>query len=132
MILIIGGTGRLGLEVVKLLPANGTHMVRVLVRDPEKAAVLASRGVEIISGGITNTDSLGRAMRNVERVFVRPPNVPDQAEMEGRIYRTARLAGVHHILKLSTVKADVNSPCGLFKEHAIGGRGQDNLQTIHP
>ena len=119
MILVTGGTSRVGLEVVRQFSANGTRGVRVLVRHPEKVAALAGRGVEIISGDITDTDSLGRAMRNVERALVIPPNVPGQAEMEGRIYRTARLAGVHHIVKLSTVKADVNSPCCFFKEHAI-------------
>jgi uncharacterized protein YbjT (DUF2867 family) len=118
MILVIGGTGRLGLEAVRLLCASAVHRIRVLVRDPEKAAVLASRGVEIISGAITDTNSLGRAMRNVDRVFVIPPNIDNQAEVEGRIYRAAILAGVHHIVKLSTMKAEMNSACCFFKEHA--------------
>ena len=58
-------------------------------------------------------------MSNVERVFVIPPNIHDQAEVERRIYKTARCAGVHHVVKLSTVKASVNSTCRFFKEHAI-------------
>jgi len=119
MILIIGGTGRLGREAVRLLSASGIRQVRVLVRDPVKAVSLASTTVEIILGDIRDSKSLYRAMRNVGHVFVIPPNIHDQAEVEGLIYHTARRAGVSHVVKLSTVKADVNSTCRFFREHAI-------------
>lgn len=109
----------MGREIVRLLGARGTHAVRVLTRDPMKAAVLASTQVEIIAGEISNASSLAGAMRNVERALVIPPNLYDQAEVEGLIYRTARRVGVSHVLKLSTVKADVSSSCRFFNQHAI-------------
>jgi uncharacterized protein YbjT (DUF2867 family) len=62
---------------------------------------------------------LAQAMHDVERVFTIPPNVRDQAEMESRIYQAAREAGVCYIVKLSTVKSNINSPCYFFKQHAI-------------
>lgn len=119
MILVLGGTGRLGREAVRLLAAGGAHKVRVLVRDASKAAATAGAGVEIVAGGMTDADSLARALTGVECVFVIPPNVRGQAEVEGRIYRAARRAAVGHVVKLSTVKADANSPCYFFKEHAL-------------
>src|SRR5690348_3575102 len=68
---------------------------------------------------MTDADSLAHALRNVERVFTIPPNVRDQAEMESRICQAARRAGVKYIVKLSTVKANRNSPCYFFQQHAL-------------
>ena len=126
MILVLGGTGRVGRETVKLLATSGTQKVRVLVRDRAKAAAftdagvdITGTGVDIVTGELTDADSLAQALRNIERVFVVPPNVRDQAEMERRIYRAARRAGVSYIVKLSTVKANANSPCHFFQQHAL-------------
>ena len=147
VILVLGGTGRVGRETVKLLAASGTQKVRVLVRDRAKAAAFTGRGtavttgaditgseimdadisgaditragVEIITGDMTDADSLTQALRDVERLFMIPPNVRDQAEMESRVYRAARRAGVSYIVKLSSVKADPNSTCYFFQQHAL-------------
>jgi uncharacterized protein YbjT (DUF2867 family) len=125
VILVLGGTGRIGTETMKLLAASGTQ-VRVLVRDRAKAAALTATGVDITGAGVeistgemTDADSLAQALRNVERVFIIPPNVRDQAETESRIYRAAAGAGVSYIVKLSTTKADPHSPCYFFQQHAL-------------
>jgi uncharacterized protein YbjT (DUF2867 family) len=39
--------------------------------------------------------------------------------MESCIYHTAQRAGVSHIVKLSTVKANLESPCYFFQQHAL-------------
>lgn len=119
MILVLGGTGRLGRETVKLLAASGRQKVRVLVRDRAKAAAFSGAGVEIVTGEMTDAASLAQALHDVERVFTIPANVRDQAEMESRIYRAAQRVGVSHIVKLSTVKADPKSPCYFFQQHAL-------------
>ena len=119
MILVLGGTGRLGRETVKLLAASGRQKVRVLIRDRAKAAAFSGTGVEIVIGEMADAASLAQVLRNVERVFTIPPNVRDQAEIESRIYHAARRAGVSHIVKLSTVKADPESPCYFFQQHAL-------------
>ena len=119
MILVLGGTGRVGRETVKLLAASGRQKVRVLVRDHAKATAFSGTGVEIVTGEMTDAASLAQALHNVERVFTIPPNVRDQAEVESRVYRAARRAGVNHIVKLSTVKADPKSPCYFFQQHAL-------------
>src|SRR5215210_1951499 len=51
MILIAGGTGRLGTRVVRLLTARGRG-VRVLTRDPTRARHLEGDLVEIVSGDV--------------------------------------------------------------------------------
>ncbi|HEY3581067.1 MAG TPA: SDR family oxidoreductase [Pyrinomonadaceae bacterium] len=119
VILVLGGTSRVGRETVKLLAASGRQKVRVLVRDRAKAAAFSGAGVEVVTGEMTDPASLAQALRNVERVFTIPPNVRDQAEMESRIYHAAQRAGVSHIVKLSTVKAALSSPCYFFQQHAL-------------
>ena len=127
MILVLGGSGRLGRETVKLLAKSGTQKVRVLLRDHAKAAAFtgagsaftSAAGVEVVTGEMTDAEALAQALHNVERVFTIPPNVRDQAEMENGVYQAARRAGVSHILKLSTATADPHSPCYFFRQHAL-------------
>ena len=51
MILVAGGTGRLGTKVVQLLLQRGLE-VRVLTRDRTRAAHLLDMGVEIVEGDV--------------------------------------------------------------------------------
>jgi len=121
VILVLGGSGRVGRETVKLLVANGTRKVRLLVRDAAKAAAFnnaAFAGVEVVTGEMTDADALDQSLKNVECVFTIPPNVRDQENLEYGIYQASHRAGVRHIVKLSSVKADPNSPCYFFQQHA--------------
>ena len=72
-ILVIGGTGHIGREVVSQLAASGTP-VRSLARNPEAAPVPPH--VDVIRGDLTRPDSLGPALDGVDTVFlvwVAPP-----------------------------------------------------------
>lgn len=122
MTLILGGTGRVGREAVKLLSVVGLHQVRLVSRCPNQVPAFFGRRIQIVTGDIGDSAFLRAAMRGVERVLVIPPNVRNQAVMERGIYRAALSADVNHVVKLSTVKADVTSPCWFFKQHAIAER----------
>jgi nucleoside-diphosphate-sugar epimerase len=58
-VLVTGATGFLGSSLVRRLLCDGAR-VRVLVRSPGKAARLASRGTEVVTGDITDS-AAGRA-----------------------------------------------------------------------
>jgi uncharacterized protein YbjT (DUF2867 family) len=60
MILIAGGTGTLGTMFVRRLRDRGAP-VRVLTRQPSRAAHLAGPHVEIVSGDLRDAESLRRA-----------------------------------------------------------------------
>jgi NADH dehydrogenase len=60
-VLVTGGTGFVGPRVVHALRAHG-HEVRALVRRPERGAPLASLGVELASGDVTDPVSLSAAL----------------------------------------------------------------------
>ena len=60
MILIAGGTGLLGAQVVRLLTAQGLPL-RVLTRDPHKAQQLSGENVEIVSGAVQDRGAIEQA-----------------------------------------------------------------------
>ena len=59
-ILVTGGTGFVGSRIVHALRAEGRD-VRALVRRPERGAHLASLGVELVTGDVTDPASLAAA-----------------------------------------------------------------------
>ena len=70
-VLVTGGTGFVGKEVVKGLLASG-HQPRVLARRPETAKALSfakDSGAELQQGDITNAESLTRALEGVHAVI---------------------------------------------------------------
>ncbi len=100
MILITGATGTVGTELVKQLVEAG-QQVRVLVRDPAKAAKFGN-AVEIIKGDLSKPETLGAAFVGAGKAFVlSPPIGPEFPELEGNAFNAAKKAGVKHIVKLS-------------------------------
>jgi nucleoside-diphosphate-sugar epimerase len=66
-ILVTGATGRVGSRFVRRLLANGDG-VRVLVRDPERAAWLATAGAEVIAGDLRDPAAVAGAVGGVDAV----------------------------------------------------------------
>ncbi len=122
MILVAGGTGRLGTAVVGRLVKRGID-VRVLTRNPEHAAHLKAGRVEVVTGDVRNRDSLGRATAGVEVVvsavqgFAGPGGIsPETVDRGGNANLTdaAGAAGADLVL-MSTVGAAADSPMELFR-----------------
>ncbi|MCX6641095.1 MAG: SDR family oxidoreductase [bacterium] len=116
MILIIGATGTVGREVVKLLTAKDTR-IRVLTRRPDATPFTASPILEIVSGDLNGLDSLKPAMRGVTRVFISSSSDRQQVELQGNAVKAAVQEGVRHIVKLSTLGAKPDSPITLSRMH---------------
>jgi len=70
MILVIGATGLLGLEICRALRQRGQE-VRALVRSAasEKATQLASQGMKLVVGDLKDPESLVHASRGVSAVI---------------------------------------------------------------
>jgi NADH dehydrogenase len=66
-VLVTGGTGFVGPAVVRALLAAGQE-VRVLEREPGRAAAAGLTGVEAVTGDMTEADSLRRAVEGVDAV----------------------------------------------------------------
>jgi uncharacterized protein YbjT (DUF2867 family) len=69
-VLVTGATGRQGGATARALRAAGVP-VRALVRDPstERAGAVAELGVELVTGDLSDPDSLVRAAQGVRAVF---------------------------------------------------------------
>jgi uncharacterized protein YbjT (DUF2867 family) len=126
MILVAGGTGRLGTLVVSHLAAGGRD-VRVLTRDPTRAHHLPDGVAEIVNGDVRDRASIERALRGVTTVvsavhgFAGPGRVsPASVDRDGNanLVDVATAAGADVVL-MSVVGASVDSPMELFRaKHA--------------
>lgn len=66
-VLVVGGTGRVGREVLAELATTGAH-VRALVRDPNAAGLPPE--IEVVRGDLADPDSLDEPLRDVDAVFL--------------------------------------------------------------
>jgi len=122
MILVAGGTGRLGTLVVARLAARGLE-VRVLTRDPARARHLGGRATEIVVGDVRDRASLDAAMSGITTVvsavhgFAGPGRVtPASVDRDGNanLVDSAEAAGADVVL-LSVVGTSPESPMELFR-----------------
>jgi uncharacterized protein YbjT (DUF2867 family) len=118
--LIIGATGTVGRHVVQQL-LEQRQPVRVLARDPAKAAALGA--VEVIQGDLSKPETLAPAFAGVEKVFVLAPPTPDLVALEGAAFDAAKAAGVRHIVYLSNFGAGtLGSPNSIWQQHGVSER----------
>jgi NADH dehydrogenase len=122
VILVAGGTGRLGTLVVNRLVSRGSS-VRVLTRDPAHADNLAGDQVEVVTGDVRDRASLGPAAAGIEVVVAAVHgftgvggNSPATVDRDGNanLIDATHSAGADLVL-LSTVGAAANSPMELFR-----------------
>jgi uncharacterized protein YbjT (DUF2867 family) len=100
-ILIVGATGTVGTELVAQLREEG-HSVRVMTRDPKKAAALGwSTNVEIVKGELNDPASLTQALRGIDVAFLATSPTPRLHEEEGNFIDAAQAAKLSLLVKLS-------------------------------
>jgi uncharacterized protein YbjT (DUF2867 family) len=116
MILVTGATGTSGSEIVKALQ-NKAQRIRVLARNPEKAAALGE-DIDIARGDLTDPASLDAAMEGVEKALLLTPSNPRLPEMESNFIDAAKRANVRHLVKFSVYLADPQSPMRFMRQHA--------------
>jgi uncharacterized protein YbjT (DUF2867 family) len=106
-VILVTTAGKVGAEAARLLREQDMP-VRVLVRDPGKAAAkaLADAGAEIAAGDLAVPATVDAATAGVSVVILVSPAVPAQ---ELNVVASAARAGVAHIVK-ATSKASADSP----------------------
>ena len=67
--IVTGGTGFLGVEVVKRLLEEGSF-VRVVVRTKDDSALLQQDGVELALGSVTDQNFMDDACKGADGIFL--------------------------------------------------------------
>lgn len=118
MILVTGATGLNGSELMRRLSAKGIPS-RALVRNPAKAKLLESlHNVEVVEGDMARSDSLTDALRGVERAMLISSSDQTMVETQSSFIDAARKAGVQHVVKLSGIIPELDSPFRFARMHA--------------
>ncbi len=124
MILITGGTGTTGRDIVRELAGAGG--VRVMVRDPSKAASHGGASFEVVRGDFDQPESLDAALEGVERALLLSPPDPRTVERQTNFIEAAKRAGTKHVVKFSAIGADASAPGGFLKWH---GEVEESLKA---
>src|SRR5450759_4260678 len=118
MILVTGATGLNGSELVRRLSAKGIPS-RALTRNLAKAQSLALLPhVEVVEGDMAHPDSLAAALRGIERAMLISSSDPAMLDVQSSFIDAARKAGVKHVVKLSGIIPELDSPFRFARMHA--------------
>jgi len=117
MILVTGATGLNGGALVRLLSARSVP-VRALVRDAARATALSPlSNVEIVEGDMARPESLSTALRGVDRAMLISSSDSAMLEVQSNFIDAAQKAGVKHVVKLSGIMPDTDSPFRFARMH---------------
>lgn len=117
MILVAGATGMTGRAVIAELGRLGVK-ARAMVRDPGRAAGLASDLVELVQGDLDDTASLNAALAGVERAFLVSSIGPKAIEQQSAFLDAAKKAGVRQLARLSATGAQPGAKAEILRQHA--------------
>lgn len=91
-----------------------------MVRSAQDAEILNARpGVEAIIGDFNDPVSLERTLNGMERAFLLTPSSERAEAQQLAFVAAAKRAGVQHIVKLSQLAADEDSPVRFLRYHAV-------------
>lgn len=109
MIGITGATGQLGQLTVQALLDAGTPAsdIVALVRDPQKAAPLAAKGVQVRRADYAQPDTLDAALQGIDKLLLISSNdLINRAPAQQNVVDAAVRAGVRLIAYTSIPRAD--------------------------
>jgi uncharacterized protein YbjT (DUF2867 family) len=89
-----------------------------VTRDLHKVEANRLPHVQFVQGDFDNPDSLRRACAGVERAFLLSNSTERAEQQQIAFVEVAQKSGVRHLVKLSQLHADVNSPGRFLRYHA--------------
>ncbi len=102
-ILVTGGTGTIGSQVIQLLAERGAE-VRAFARNPEKAAF--PPGVRVVKGDLMNVDSVRAALAETRTLFLLNAVTSDELTQALIALNVAREARIERIVYFSVIHSD--------------------------
>src|SRR5579863_794430 len=117
MIFVTGATGLNGRALVRRLSATGTP-VRALTRSAAKADDLAALPhVEVVEGDLSLPESLAGPLRGVDRAMLISSSDAAMEDVQKAFIDAAACAGVKHVVKLSGIMPELDSPFRFARMH---------------
>jgi len=128
-IVILGATGTVGSKISEILLNEGHH-VTLIARHTEKLKKYRSLGAEIISGDITDVQTITTAFANADRAFVLlPDNVKAentrayQRQVTGILIEAIKKSGIKYIVNMSSLGSHMHEGNGI-----MGGTGEQEVR----
>lgn len=118
MIAITGATGQLGRLVIDALVQEiSASQIVAIVRNPEKAKDLGTRGVQVRQADYNQPETLPDALEGVDKLLlISSSEVGQRIRQHGAVIKAAQDAGAKLLAYTSLLHADT-SPLGLRVEH---------------
>lgn len=125
MIIVTGATGQLGSQIVRrLLDRVPADQVGVSVRDTDRAADLAARGVRVRHGDFTEPASLAEAFEGATQVLVvsAATTGTSAVDQHAAVFQAALAAGARRLVYTSHQAARADSLFAPMPDHAATER----------
>jgi uncharacterized protein YbjT (DUF2867 family) len=122
-VLVTGATGLLGSEVLKQLSRAtpgvkikaAIHSVENLKRVKESSDV--DDRIEPVLFDYEKPETLREALKDVDKLFLLTPDVPNAADLASNAVTEAKKAGIRHIVKQSVMGADLEADVDTMRLH---------------
>ena len=119
-ILVIGGTGNVGRQVVYQLAATGARF-RAVTRNPDAAGLPPQ--IEVVRGDLTAPETLDRCLQDIDTVFlvwVAPP-----AAVTGALERIAK-----HVRRIVFLTAPLKTPHPFFQQPSPSREAAERIERL--
>jgi uncharacterized protein YbjT (DUF2867 family) len=124
---VLGGTGGVGTQVVKVLLSRGIQTT-ILARDPTKAAGLfgESEYLTVVKGDYSDMESFKQSIVGHERLFLMVTDMINMPALKLNYAQIAYSAGVKQVVHLSS-----GSVCGPRRRNLIATVHYDSEEAIY-
>jgi uncharacterized protein YbjT (DUF2867 family) len=115
-ILVTGSTGNVGSQVVKQL-SSFSGSVHAAVQSKNRADDIKNTKAELVEMNFNKPETIKAAFKDIQKLFLLTPFVPDMVEMSKSLIREAKKADVNHIVKQSAFGSDLEDGITMNKLH---------------
>jgi len=118
-ILVTGASGNIGSEVVKQL-SSATPAVKIKAGVHSAQSVKKVKDVdrvEVVLIDYNESETLREALKDVDKLFLLTPDVPNAADLASNVVIEAKKAGISHIVKQSVMGADLEADVSTMRLH---------------
>jgi|RhiMetdeSRZDD1v2_1073273.scaffolds.fasta_scaffold94510_5 uncharacterized protein YbjT (DUF2867 family) len=118
-ILVTGASGNIGSEIVnQLLGVAPAVSIKAAVHSRQNVKkVKDGDRVKVIPIDYNESDTLRQALKDVDKLFLLTPDVPNAAHLASNAVTEAKKAGIRHIVKQSVMGADLEADVGTMRLH---------------